>query len=203
MEPSKSQLAASFAEMEDHVLLNAAARRMELTDLARETLAAEVQRRELELPPIEETTDLPDEEYIEGVWVTIDRFRDLSAAIVARSALEAAGVRCFLRDENTVRLDWQVSNFIGGMRLQVLQQDEAAAVEVLRDLTLADDAEVAEGEDALQSDYCPKCGSANVSRAARRRGIALASMVFFGLPLPRGRKTWKCEVCGTEWDDQE
>lgn len=50
---------------------------------------------------------------------TIRRFRDLSEAIVARSLLESGGIEAYLCDENLVRLDWQISNFIGGIRLQV------------------------------------------------------------------------------------
>jgi hypothetical protein len=48
---------------------------------------------------------------------TIRRCRDLSEAIVARSLLESSGIDVNLCDENLVRLDWQVSNFIGGIRL--------------------------------------------------------------------------------------
>ena len=69
-------------------------------------------------------------------WVTVERFRDLSAAIVARSALEATEIPCFLRDENTVRMDWQISNFIGGMRLQVREQDLKPASAVLAGLAI-------------------------------------------------------------------
>jgi hypothetical protein len=39
--------------------------------------------------------------------------------------LECAGIYVFLRDENLIRLDWQVSNLIGGIRLEVEAKDEA------------------------------------------------------------------------------
>jgi hypothetical protein len=71
-------------------------------------------------------------------WVTVETFRDHFPGIVARSALEAADIPCFLRDENTVRMDWGVSNAIGGMRLQVMQQDEESAREVLSGLAIED-----------------------------------------------------------------
>lgn len=60
-------------------------------------------------------------------FVTIRSYRDLSEAIVARSMLESAGVEALLRDENLIRLDWQVSNMIGGVRLQVPEADAAGA----------------------------------------------------------------------------
>jgi hypothetical protein len=49
--------------------------------------------------------------------VTLRRYRDLSEAIVARAVVESAGIYCFLKDENFVRLDWQMSNLLGGIRL--------------------------------------------------------------------------------------
>lgn len=202
MEPSERELRTHFEAMEDHALLESAAERAELTEMAQKTLVNELERRQLPLPPIKTAIDSPAEKDAAEKWVTVDRFRDLSAGIVARSALEASDIPCLLRDENTVRMDWQISNFIGGMRLQVLEQDADSAVEVLRGLAITTLPENPEEVEAFDLDHCPTCGSTNVSRAARRRGLALASMIFFGLPLPRGRKTWKCEQCGAEWEDQ-
>jgi hypothetical protein len=202
MEPSKRELAAYFAAMEEDVLLQTATRRGELSAMAQYALEAEAARRSLALPPSEELNSTLEAEPVRETWVTMERFRDLSAGIVARSALEAAEIPCFLRDENTVRMDWQISNFIGGMRLQVLQQDVAAATEVLRGLlnnALTNDAD---GIDEPDPDRCPRCGSSDVTRAAKRRGIALTSLIFFGFPLPRGRRTWTCGHCGAEWDDE-
>lgn len=135
-----------------------------------------------------------------NTWVTVDRFRDLSSAIVARSALEAAEIHCFLRDENTVRLDWQISNFIGGMRLQVLEEDRTAALEVLRGLAIADVPE-STVDLAFLGETCPHCCSANVRRERRHQGLALAVLYFFGLPVSRGKLQWKCDACGWQWDD--
>jgi hypothetical protein len=80
---------------------------------ARAALAAEFATRGLEFiePPPPEDEALPE-------WrdlTTIRRYRDLSEALVARAVVESAGIFCFLKDENLVRLDWQVSNFIGGI----------------------------------------------------------------------------------------
>src|SRR6202008_3613019 len=97
-----------------------------LTDDAQTALRAEFSKRSIE-PPLVEPEALPEKRNL----VTIRRYRDLSEAIVARSFLESAGIPVYLRDENLVRLDWQVSNFIGGIRLQVEADDEQAAVELL------------------------------------------------------------------------
>ena len=56
---------------------------------------------------------------------------------MARSVLESAGIPCFLRDENTVRNDWLLSNLMGGMRLMVNANDREAAEAILADTSLA------------------------------------------------------------------
>src|SRR5882757_4333191 len=95
---------------------------------ARAALAAEFAIRNLEFiePPLP-TDDSPEFRDL----VTVRRYRDLSEAIVSRAVIESAGIFCFLKDENLVRLDWQVSNLIGGIRLQVGAADVEAAEAIL------------------------------------------------------------------------
>jgi Putative prokaryotic signal transducing protein len=96
---------------------------------ARSALAAEFATRGLEfIEPPPPTGDTPPEF---RDLTTIRRYRDLSEALVARAVIESAGIFCFLKDENLVRLDWQVSNFIGGIRLQVAAADVEAASDIL------------------------------------------------------------------------
>jgi predicted RNA-binding Zn-ribbon protein involved in translation (DUF1610 family) len=133
--------------------------------------------------------------------VTIRRYRDLSEAIVARSFLESAGIPVYLRDENLVRLDWQVSNFIGGIRLQVEADDEPAAVELLNQ-PVSPTIELSEGEEFTQP-RCPACGSADITFEGASRAAALASLYVLSLPLPPGRETWLCSACGNRWEETE
>jgi hypothetical protein len=46
--------------------------------------------------------------------------------LLAKGKVESAGVRSALADGNPVRMDW-LSNAIGGIRLQVHQQDVESA----------------------------------------------------------------------------
>ena len=132
--------------------------------------------------------------------MTVERFRDLSAAIVARAALEAAEIPCFLRDENTVRMDWQISNFIGGMRLQVPERYAEAARTTLAGFGTEEEPASDSGA-SLTDEHCPTCGSTAIHRQAKRRGMSLAALLFLSLPLPQGRQVWRCERCGAEWKD--
>ena len=59
--------------------------------------------------------------------VTLQRFRDVPEALLAKGKLESAGIACALADGNLVRMDWLLSNAIGGIRLQVHLQDVDSA----------------------------------------------------------------------------
>jgi hypothetical protein len=52
-------------------------------------------------------------------------------AWLAKSVLDSAGIECFLFDENVVRIDWFLSNAIGGIKLRVREEDVAAAAALL------------------------------------------------------------------------
>ena len=63
--------------------------------------------------------------------LTIRQFRDLPEALLAKSALESAGIECFLGDDNLIRMDWLWSNLLGGIKLRVRQEDAIVASRLL------------------------------------------------------------------------
>jgi hypothetical protein len=133
--------------------------------------------------------------------VTIRRYRDLSEAIVARAVVESAGIFCFLKDENLVRLDWQVSNFIGGIRLQVAAPDVEVAEAILSqpvpsEFSIPD-------QPGFQQPRCPRCTSTDIRWERQGRKAALASLYLFSLPLPRGSESWHCNSCDLRWVDDD
>jgi hypothetical protein len=65
--------------------------------------------------------------------ITIERFRDLPEALLAKGMLESAGITCFLADTELVRTDWLWSNLIGNMRLQVRAEDVDDALALLHE----------------------------------------------------------------------
>jgi hypothetical protein len=168
-----------------------------LTGTAQVALRDEFARRGLDPPVVEEK--VPKDPPSQRNLVTVRRYRDLSEAIVARSLLESAGIVVYLRDENLVRLDWQVSNFIGGIRLQVDAEDEQNALELLRQ-PVQESISYSEGDEFTQP-HCPSCGSTDITFEGASRGAALASLYLLSLPLPFGRETWLCDACGARWED--
>jgi hypothetical protein len=133
--------------------------------------------------------------------VTIRRYRDLSEAIVARAVIESAGIFCFLKDENLVRLDWQVSNFIGGIRLQVSATDVESAEAILSE-PIPEEIVIPDQPGFLQP-RCPRCNSTDIAWERQGRKAALASLYLLSIPLPRGSESWTCSSCGLKWVEDE
>jgi len=72
--------------------------------------------------------------------------------------LEASGLDCKLADDNMVRIDWFISNLLGGVKLFVRERDVEAAEEILsHDAT---DPQVA-ADDGTENDGGNKNGGNN------------------------------------------
>jgi hypothetical protein len=197
MNPSPEYLEKKYAEMSDLELCELAFSYDSLTETARAILQKEMTRRSLDLPE-SESHAMP---ATSRKLVTIRRYRDLSEAIVVRTFLESAGLPVYLRDENLVRLDWQISNFIGGIRLQVEAADEQAALELLIQ-PIPETIEFG-GQAEFDQPHCHNCDSTDITFLGASRGAALASVSMFSIPLPQGAKTWQCNQCETRWNDEE
>lgn len=170
----------------------------DLTDEAQIALESEFVSRGLEFvePP------LPLDKAVEyRDLVTLRRYRDLSEAIVARAVVESAGIFCFLKDENLVRLDWQMSNLVGGIRLQVGATDVEAAEAVLAQ-PVPDSIDIPD-QPGFEQPRCPRCNSTDIAWERQGRKAALVSLYLFSLPLPRGSESWHCSNCGLHWVDEE
>jgi hypothetical protein len=193
-EPTFADLYRPMSEVELQSLL---ADWHSLIPEARSALATEFAFRnfDFEVPTLEEDAP-PDFREL----VTIRSYRDLSEAIVARAVIESAGIFCFLRDENLVRLDWQVSNFIGGIRLQVPASDVEAGRALLsqpipNEFFIPDEREFSQPR-------CPRCTSTDITWERKGRKAALASLYLFSLPFPRGSGSWQCSSCDLHWVDE-
>ncbi len=127
----RKRLVTQYSSMTDEHLLELAARSWELSDSAWDALEDELDRRGLEPPPPEE---VPQVEALEKRnLVLLRRFRDLPEALLAKGKLESAGIACFLADDNMVRLDWFISNLLGGVKLMVEAEDFAEASRLLNE----------------------------------------------------------------------
>ncbi len=191
----RSRLAKTYAAMTDDELEHLARNPESLTETAWEALENELDRRDLEFPDSQE----PRQELDLRSLVTIRQFRDLPEALLAKGSLESAGIECFLRDENLVRLDWFISNFIGGVKLCVPPED-ASKAKALLDQPILEGLYV-HGVGLYEQPRCPKCNSLDVTYQELDPTAYLSMAV--NVPIPFHRDGWRCRACDAEWEDDE
>ncbi|MGA8939340.1 MAG: DUF2007 domain-containing protein [Acidobacteriaceae bacterium] len=203
-EDELKRIARHYGEMSETELMLVARDYEHLQEDAQALLRSEFSRRSLEPPLVED--DEPTTPSYQDL-VTVARYRDLSEAIVARSVLESEGIVCFLKDENTIRMDWAWSNLLGGLRLQVPQQDLAKAGELLSHPP-PETIEFSE-EPYFEQPICPKCGSSHVELGVGPAASKVIALFLFSVPIPSkssppGEEVWHCLTCGCKWlDDGE
>jgi hypothetical protein len=192
-ESEKQRLVAVYAAMADEELTSLAADAADLTDEAREVLAAQLAARGLvaDASPPAETHELENRPL-----VIVGRFRDLPTALLAKGSLESAGIECFLMNENMVRLDWFISNLLGGITLQVGPEDVEAATEILG--APPEDFQPDSGGPFNQPE-CPNCHSREVNSPGMNTGASAAILWATAMPVPIPQRDWKCEDCGHRW----
>jgi hypothetical protein len=190
------RLAANYAGMTDGELQLLARSAESLTELAWDALEDELDRRHLELP--DEAAPEPRQQMEMQELVTIRQFRDLPEALLAKGSLESAGIECFLADENLVRLDWFISNFIGGIKLNVRAVDVENACQILDEPIL--EGLYVQGVGLYEQPRCPKCQSLDVNFQELDHPIAYMS-AFLRVPMPVQRPAWRCHGCDAEWAD--
>lgn len=71
---------------------------------------------------------------------TIATFNKPEEAHLLRMRIEAGGFHAFIQDENLVQIDWLLANAVGGVRVQVADEDVAAVHDLLAAQDVAGDA---------------------------------------------------------------
>jgi hypothetical protein len=192
----RRRLADNYAGMTDEELRKLARSAESLTELTYDALEDELDRRHLEFA--DEAAPEPRHEMEVRELVTVRQFRDLPEALLAKGSLESAGIECFLADDNLVRLDWFISNFIGGIKLNVRGHDAGNAQKLLDEPIL--EGLYVQGIGLYEQPRCPQCQSLDVNFQELDRPIAYMS-AFLRVPMPVQRTGWRCHECDAEWED--
>jgi hypothetical protein len=141
-EQERRRLADFYASQTDGELENVAAQVHDLTEPAREALRAELAKRALYSGQLDDSTAAPEPDAAEfRDLVTIRTFWNLLEAQLAKGLLDAAGIECFLFDDNMIRMDWFVASALGGMRLRVDAQNADEATRILEESALQEEDE--------------------------------------------------------------
>lgn len=169
----------------------------DLSDTAKQALETEMSRRGL--TPAQ--ADLvPDYAGHSAPPVMVGQFMNLHEALLAKGQLDSAGIRNSLADDNMVRMDWFISNLVGGVKIYVNAEDAEAASEVLSQ-PIPENFEV-EGVGEFEQPTCPKCQSTDISFESLDKLPTYASM-WLKVPIPFGANRWRCHACGALWEGTE
>ena len=67
-------------------------------------------------------------------FVILNSYNNYIEAHIAKGVLEEEGIRCWLKDENTVTIDPILTNAVGGIKIMVAKEDAERAWEFLTQL---------------------------------------------------------------------
>jgi hypothetical protein len=193
-EQERLRLAGVYSAMSDEELGEIADSGDEFSAVAQEAFQAEVAKRGLKLtiaPPRSQNV------YEYNETVTLRQFRDLPEALLAKGSLESAGIQAYLVDDNMIRMDWFISNLLGGIKLKVSPEDAEAANEILNQ-PIPEMLDV-EGVGNFEQPKCPRCQSLDVSYKELDPAAYLSA--FAGVPVPMHKRGWTCQACGNAWGD--
>lgn len=194
---SEKDLSTKYRNMADGELLQLAQQPWALSEAAWEALEDELDRRGLEPPQPDPVPQIVTQE--KRNLVLLRRFRDIPEALLAKGKLESAGVECFLGDDNMVRMDWFISNLLGGVKLLVDAEDFTEASKILNE-PIPDELLV-DGLGKYVQPRCPSCGSLDIGYGGLDKGVAYTS-AWLGVPIPLSFDGWRCQACGHKWEAQ-
>ena len=116
-------------------------------------------------------------------------FDNYFTANILLTRLQADGVECYLKDENTVTIDPLLSNAIGGIKLMVRAEELGTARQLLQ----------AYDNGFMESAICPQCGTNNFRQHVKATGSNVFNAVLSILSLPFSKseeQEYRCGNCG-------
>jgi len=126
--------------------------------------------------------------------ITVQTFDNYFTANIILTRLQASGVVCFLKDENTVTIDPILCNAIGGIKLVVSKADEAATIKLLRGYQI----------EYLLSATCPMCGSNSFTQIAKPEAVNFITAIItwlFSSYAVVPKYVYQCGNCNYECED--
>jgi hypothetical protein len=126
--------------------------------------------------------------------LTVATFSKPEEAHMLRLRLEAGGVPAYIQDENMVQTDWLYSNAIGGVRVQIDEDDVDRAKEILEDPGIE--------TEPVGMPACPTCSSTNTAPDELPRRLSFLSMLLAGIPVLFSKTRWRCAHCRHAWNER-
>jgi hypothetical protein len=93
--------------------------------------------------------------------------------MLAKGSLDSAGVESYFADDNMVRMDWFLSNLIGGVKLVVRPEDWEVANEILSQ-PIPEGIDYG-GDKQFEQPKCPSGGALEISFEELNKPVAYTS----------------------------
>lgn len=113
------------------------------------------------------------------------------------------GIQSYIANELTIQSDWLLSNALGGIRLQVFENDLEAASKILEDFENNEDFKLEVEHTIENPDFnftCPKCGSNHIYRDEKPGGLFGISLLLIGIPIKASSDKYICYYCGNQFN---
>ena len=133
---------------------------------------------------------------------TIASFTFPIEAYLAKGRLEAEGIPAFIAHENHVWANWMYSQALGGVKLQVLENDVGAANLVLeKHLKGAYESDLESEFPDIEANCCPQCGAKHYKSRLSLLALIIVLLTFgvFAIIFPLRKKHHQCLECGFNW----
>ncbi len=196
------RLSELYGQMDEGELLALARQKSELTDVAQEALANEIQQRRLTVqpeappirPPIPETK--PDSPYNDDrKLVEIATVWSLADALQLQRLLDRAGIPFVMGLEKATGVDSVTSNFANGVSVGIMNIGLPWARQALQNYEPANEPGPKQEEPDEIPVRCPKCHSTEV----------IFDELIGELPTSEEDSSlqyeWTCDSCGYHWKD--
>lgn len=126
--------------------------------------------------------------------IPIRSYSNYFDAALAQGVLESAGIHCFLQDVHSVTINPVLTNAMGGIKLNVRQEDLAEAEQLLRP-----------AEINISQPVCPACGSADTQLAVRLPAKTWLSLLISAIRSSsfshEGQLHYQCKDCRMTFRD--
>lgn len=140
-------------------------------------------------------------------WITISRYEQSHDAHMVKSYLESQGISVFLKDEITSQVTTCYGSAIGGIKLQIPEEQYDKAYELLENggyvkPRLFEEKiklELIENKTNYRKGECPFCRSMNIVRVKQSDPITNIILSILGVFFPTLRDPNKCNSCQRIW----
>ena len=119
-----------------------------------------------------------------------------------KQILKNNGLESFIANEQTIQSDWLLSQALGGIQLQVFDDEKEKAIEIINNFLENEHTSLEVEHTNLNPEFdftCPKCGSNHLYRDENPGGLFGVSLLVLGFPLKAPSHLYHCYYCNNEF----